>query len=71
MLIIPVGGGSSNDESVGLNEEHQGPDQVDNVEGEKYFHETCYVEMLEGILVLAGGRSAQGVETYDLEEPED
>lgn len=58
MLIIPVGGGSSNDESVSLNEEHQGPDEVDNMEGEEYFHETCYVEMLEGVLMLAGGRSA-------------
>lgn len=70
MLVVPVGGGSSDDEAVGFDEEDQGPDEVDNVEGEEGFHGSSDLKVLEGVLVLGSDGFPQGVEAGGLQEPQ-
>lgn len=52
MFVVPTGSSSSNDEAASLDEEHESPDEVENMEYEQDFHGACNLKMLEGVLVL-------------------
>ena len=70
MFVVPVGGCSSDDETVGLDQEHEGPDQVDDMDDEKDLDGGGDLEMLERILMHGSHWLSQGVESCCLEKPQ-
>lgn len=70
MVIVPVCSGSSDDETVGFDEEHEGPDEVGDVEAKENLDGGSDLEVLERILVFSGGGGAERVEAESLEHPQ-
>ena len=68
-VVVPTSGSTTDDESVGLDQEHQGPEQEENMEAEEHLQPGSDMEMSEWILMRSGVGRSQGVESQSLKHP--